>query len=58
MLWVTNTNTSVFFFVHVYLCDSFNLVQEDDILRVGDLLRFVYLCNSFNLIKEDDILRV
>ena len=42
----------------VYLCDSFNLVQEDDILRVGDLLRFVYLRNSFNLIKEDDILRV
>ena len=42
----------------VYLCDSLNLVKEEDLLRVGDLLRFVYICDSLNLVQEDDILRV
>ena len=42
----------------VYFRDSLNFVQEDDILRVGDLLCFVYLCDSLNLVQEDDILRV
>ena len=45
-------------FVFVYLCDSLNLVQEEDFFRVGDLLRFSYLCDSLNLVKKNDILRV